>query len=97
MHFQVEHVADTLTPMLFFSSGGKAYKLKVWRLPLGTPTSRGKAFVNLLPIEPGMKVRQVFVAYKDALLAIQNGQNPRIIDSMLRNYLPEGKREVAET
>lgn len=33
----------------------------------------------------------------DALLAIQNGQNPRIIDSMLRNYLPESKREVAET
>lgn len=32
----------------------------------------------------------------DALLAIQNGQNPRVIDSMLRNYLPEGKRETAE-
>lgn len=32
----------------------------------------------------------------DALLAIQNGQNPRVIDSMLRNYLPENKREVAE-
>lgn len=32
----------------------------------------------------------------DALLAIQNGQNPRVIDSMLRNYLPESKREVAE-
>ena len=32
----------------------------------------------------------------DALLAIQNGQNPRVIDSMLRNYLPEGKREVSE-
>lgn len=32
----------------------------------------------------------------DALLAIQNGQNPRVIDSMLRNYLPEGKRVAAE-
>ena len=31
----------------------------------------------------------------DALLAIQGGQNPRVIDSMLRNYLPEKKREVA--
>jgi chemotaxis protein MotA len=30
----------------------------------------------------------------DALLAIQNGQNPRVIDSMLRNYLPESKREI---
>ena len=45
--------ASTHAPMLFFSSGGKAYKLKVWRLPLGTPTSRGKAFVNLFPIEHG--------------------------------------------
>lgn len=33
----------------------------------------------------------------DALLAIQNGQNPRVIDSMLRNYLPEGKRAVDES
>lgn len=32
----------------------------------------------------------------DALLAIQNGQNPRVIDSMLRNYLPEGKRSPVE-
>jgi chemotaxis protein MotA len=30
------------------------------------------------------------------LLAIQGGQNPRVIDSMLRTYLPEGKREVAD-
>ena len=33
----------------------------------------------------------------DALLAIQNGQNPRVIDAMLRNYLPERKRQLAET
>ena len=33
----------------------------------------------------------------DALLAIQGGQNPRVIDSMLRNYLPEGKREPKES
>lgn len=32
----------------------------------------------------------------DALLAIQGGQNPRVIDSMLRTYLPEGKREAAD-
>src|SRR5690606_20352943 len=36
-------VADTLTPVLFFSSRGIAYKLKVYRLPVGTPQSRGKA------------------------------------------------------
>jgi DNA gyrase subunit A len=45
--------ASTHAPMLFFSSGGKVYKLKVWRLPMGAPTSRGKAFINLFPIEPG--------------------------------------------
>jgi DNA gyrase subunit A len=57
--------ANTHTPMLFFSSGGKAYKLKVWRLPLGTPTSRGKAFVNLLPIEPGESITSILPLPED--------------------------------
>ncbi|MDE2488695.1 MAG: DNA gyrase subunit A [Alphaproteobacteria bacterium] len=57
--------ANTHTPMLFFSSGGKAYKLKVWRLPLGTPTSRGKAFVNLLPIEPGETITSILPLPED--------------------------------
>ena len=43
-------VATTHTPVLFFSSGGMAYKLKVWKLPLGGPATRGKALVNLLPL-----------------------------------------------
>ncbi|NIJ39816.1 DNA gyrase subunit A [Parvibaculum indicum] len=43
-------VANTHTPMLFFSSNGMVYKLKVWKLPQGSPTSRGKAMVNLLPL-----------------------------------------------
>ncbi len=46
-------VASTHTPMLFFSSLGKVYKLKVYKLPLGTPQARGKALVNLLPLEQG--------------------------------------------
>ena len=46
-------VASTHTPMLFFSSTGKAYKLKVYKLPLSTPQARGKALVNLLPMELG--------------------------------------------
>jgi DNA gyrase subunit A len=57
--------ANTHTPMLFFSSGGKAYKLKVWRLPVGTPTSRGKAFVNLLPIEPGESITSILPLPED--------------------------------
>lgn len=43
-------VANTHTPVLFFSSTGMVYKLKVWRLPVGTPQSRGKAMVNILPL-----------------------------------------------
>ncbi len=46
-------VCDTHTPVLFFSSRGMAYKMKVYRLPLGTPQARGKPFVNLLPLEEG--------------------------------------------
>jgi DNA gyrase subunit A len=46
-------VCSTHTPVLFFSSRGIAYKLKVYRLPLGTPQARGKALVNLLPLEQG--------------------------------------------
>ena len=57
--------ASTHAPMLFFSSGGKVYKLKVWRLPLGTPTSRGKAFVNLLPIEPGESITSILPLPED--------------------------------
>ncbi|KQW79606.1 DNA gyrase subunit A [Brevundimonas sp. Root1279] len=51
--------ASTHTPVLFFATNGKAYKLKTWRLPLGSPQSRGKAFVNLLPIEPGDSIMNV--------------------------------------
>lgn len=53
------------------------------------------------PISDKLKLRAAEEAMTkslviDALLAIQNGQNPRVIDSMLRNYLPEGKRGAAE-
>jgi DNA gyrase subunit A len=57
--------ASTHAPMLFFSSGGKAYKLKVWRLPLGTPTSRGKAFINLFPIELGETMTSILALPED--------------------------------
>ncbi|HWE98791.1 MAG TPA: DNA gyrase subunit A [Caulobacteraceae bacterium] len=57
--------ASTHAPMLFFSSGGKAYKLKVWRLPLGAPTARGKAFVNLFPIETGETMTSILPLPED--------------------------------
>jgi DNA gyrase subunit A len=43
--------ASTHTPILFFSSRGMCYRMKVWRLPAATPQSVGKALVNLLPLE----------------------------------------------
>ena len=43
-------VASTHTPVLFFSSAGKVYKEKVWRLPLAAPQARGKALINILPL-----------------------------------------------
>ena len=46
-------VLNTHTPVLFFSSRGMVYKLKVYKLPIGTPQARGKALVNLLPLEQG--------------------------------------------
>ena len=52
-------VASTHTPMLFFSSLGKVYKLKVYKLPLASPQSRGKALVNLLPLEQGETITTV--------------------------------------
>ncbi|HEX3406635.1 MAG TPA: DNA gyrase subunit A, partial [Caulobacteraceae bacterium] len=57
--------ASTHTPMLFFSSGGKVYKLKVWRLPVGAATARGKAFINLFPIEPGETMTSILPLPED--------------------------------
>ncbi len=44
-------VANTHVPVLFLSSRGMAYKMKVWRLPLSAPQARGKALINLLPLQ----------------------------------------------
>ncbi|MBO7098010.1 MAG: DNA gyrase subunit A [Alphaproteobacteria bacterium] len=52
-------VASTHTPVLFFSSKGLVYKMKVYKLPLGSPTSKGKPFVNLLPLEEGENITTI--------------------------------------
>ncbi|UDF04659.1 DNA gyrase subunit A [Asticcacaulis sp. AND118] len=59
------YAASTHQPMLFFSSTGKAYKLKVWRLPLGNPQSKGKAFVNLLPLDKNETVTNILTLPED--------------------------------
>ena len=58
-------IANTHSPVLFFSSRGIVYKLKVWRLPVGTPQARGKAFVNLLPLGEGETISAVMPMPED--------------------------------
>ena len=52
-------VASTHTPILFFSSLGQVYKEKVWRLPLAAPNARGKALVNMLPLEANERITTI--------------------------------------
>ena len=58
-------VANTHTPILFFSSLGQVYKEKVWRLPLALPQARGKALVNMLPLEQGERITTVMPLPED--------------------------------
>jgi len=58
-------VADTLTPMLFFSSAGVVYKMKAYKLPLGTPQARGRALVNLLPLSKDETITTVMTLPED--------------------------------
>jgi DNA gyrase subunit A len=58
-------VASTHSPVLFFSSRGKVYKEKVWRLPLAAPQARGKALINILPLDPGELITTIMPLPED--------------------------------
>ncbi|MEM1377858.1 MAG: DNA gyrase subunit A [Pseudomonadota bacterium] len=58
-------VANTHTPILFFSSRGIVYKEKVWRLPIGNPQSRGKFLRNMLPLEEGERITSIMPLPED--------------------------------
>jgi len=58
-------IANTHQPVLFFSSRGIAYKEKVWRLPVGTPQSRGKALINMLPLQQGERITTIMPLPED--------------------------------
>ncbi|MEO0849792.1 MAG: DNA gyrase subunit A [Pseudomonadota bacterium] len=58
-------VGNTHTPLLFFTSTGMCYNLKLWRLPEGNPQSRGKAFVNLLPLGADERVTNILPLPED--------------------------------
>ena len=57
--------ASTHTPVLFFSSRGMCYRMKVWRLPAGGPQSQGKALVNLLPLQPEERITSILALPED--------------------------------
>jgi len=61
-------VANTHTMLLFFSSMGQVYKMKVWRLPEAPPNGRGKALVNLLPLDPGERITTILPLPDDEAL-----------------------------
>ena len=58
-------VANTHTPILFFSSIGMVYKLKVWRLPVGNPQARGKALINMLPLDQKERITTIMPMPED--------------------------------
>ena len=58
-------VTSTHTPVLFFSTHGKVYRLKVWRLPEGMPQARGRPMVNLLPLAEGETISTVLPLPED--------------------------------
>ena len=59
-------VTSTHNPVLFFSTAGKVYRLKVWRLPEGGPATRGRPIVNLLPaLDPGETIATVLPLPED--------------------------------
>ncbi|WNO55056.1 DNA gyrase subunit A [Stakelama saccharophila] len=58
-------VTSTHTPVLFFSTAGKVYRKKVWRLPEGGPATRGRPMVNLLPLEKDETISTVLSLPED--------------------------------
>jgi DNA gyrase subunit A len=93
-------VASTHAPVLFFTSTGRVYKLKVYRLPVGTPQARGKAFVNLLPnLAPGEGISTVMPLPEDekswenytAVFATKKGNVRRNALSDFGNVFATGK------
>ncbi|MBL4666564.1 MAG: DNA gyrase subunit A, partial [Sneathiella sp.] len=92
-------VVNTHTPVLFFSSFGRVYKMKVYRLPLGSPTSLGKAIINLLPLEKGEVISTLMPLPEDedtwtdfeVMFATANGNVRRNLLSDFSNVKSNGK------
>ncbi len=92
-------VANTHTQMLFFTTSGRVFGMKVYKLPLGTPQARGKAIVNLLPLEEGETISTIMPMPDDEalwermhiLFATSSGQVRRNALSDFTNIRANGK------
>jgi DNA gyrase subunit A len=92
-------VANTHAPILFFTNRGLVFLLKCYRLPLGTPQSRGKPMVQLLPLGEGEKIATVLALPTDASLwdslhivfATSKGNVRRNALSDFTNVMSKGK------
>ena len=92
-------VANTHTPILFFTSKGMVYQLKCYRLPVASPQSIGKAMVNLLPIDADETIQTVMPMPADAdswdslniLFATAHGSIRRNPLSDFTNIMRNGK------
>ena len=91
-------VCNTHTPVLFFSSTGKVYKLKVYRLPAASPTGKGKAMVNLLPLAEDEAITTIMPWPDDAdskgmelMFATSQGKVRRNAMADFENIMANGK------
>lgn len=62
---QSVNIANTHDDILFFSSVGKVYRMKVYNLPLASPQSKGRSLVNILPIESGENIQTILTIKND--------------------------------
>ena len=85
---------NTLAPLLFFSSRGIVYKLKTYKLPIGSPTSKGKALVNLLPLRSGEKITAIMpydISENNIIFATSSGNIRRNKLTDFHNINANGK------
>ncbi len=85
---------NTLAPLLFFSSRGIVYKLKTYKLPIGSPTSKGKALVNLLPLRSGETITAIMpydVSENNIIFATSSGNIRRNKLTDFHNINSNGK------
>ncbi len=95
-------VTSTHTPVLFFSSAGKVYRLKVWKLPLGGPTAKGRPMLHMLPLAEGETITTVLPLPEDeaewsklhVMFATAHGSVRRNSMDAFTNIMSNGKLAI---